>query len=69
VTRSARKHLSESDWAKVFAARCQTKQGRPISDAERALVDAAFKSDRRRYARMERDVFNATVPFGSSARR
>lgn len=60
--------LSDSDWQKVFRARCQSKQGRPISDAEQALVDAAYKSDRRRYAAMDKDVFNATVPFGSTAR-
>jgi hypothetical protein len=67
--RPARKQLSEQDWVKVFASRCQTKQGRrPISAAERDLVNAAYKSDRKRYAAMEKDVFNATVPFGSNVR-
>ena len=63
-----RKQLSDDDWAKVFASRCQTKQGRPISQAEQALVDTAYKSDRKRYSAMEKDVFNATVPFGSNVR-
>lgn len=63
-----RRKLTEADWAKVFAARCQTKQGRPISDEERKLVDAAYKSDLKRYAAMEKEIFNATVPFGSNVR-
>jgi hypothetical protein len=63
-----RRQLSDADWASVFAARCQTKQGRPISAEERKLVDAAYKSDRKRYTAMEKDVFNATVPFGSNVR-
>lgn len=53
----------------MFNARCKTKQGQLLSDEERALVDAAFESDRKRYASMERDVFNATAPFGSMARK
>lgn len=63
-----KKVLTESDWAKVFKARCQSKQGRPISEEERELCDAAFKSNRKRYSAMEGEVFNATVPFGSTAR-
>jgi hypothetical protein len=63
-----RKQLTEDEWSQVFKARCQSKQGRPISDAERTLVDAAYKSDRKRYSAMEKDVFNATVPFGSNVR-
>jgi hypothetical protein len=60
--------LTESEWRKVFAARCQTKQGRSISAEERALVDRAFETDPERYGAMDGDVFNATVPFGSTAR-
>jgi hypothetical protein len=63
-----RRQLSDDDWARVFSARCQSKQGRPISDEDRRLCDAAYKSDGKRYAALDRDVFNATVPFGSSAR-
>jgi hypothetical protein len=63
-----RKKLSEADWARVFGARCQTKQGRQVSADERTLIDAAYKSDRKRYAAMEKDIFNATVPFGSNVR-
>ncbi len=63
-----RKALTDEEWAQVFAARCQSKQGRPLSEKERALCDAAFESDKKRYAAMERDVFNATVPFGSTVK-
>jgi hypothetical protein len=56
------------DWVAVFEARCASKEGRTLSDEERVLCDAAFEADRARYAAMERDVFNATVPFGSCER-
>lgn len=63
-----KRKLSDAEWIKVFAARCQTKQGRTISQEEHDLVEAAYKSDPRRYGEMDKEVFNATVPFGSSAR-
>lgn len=63
-----KKKLTEDDWAKVFAARCQSKQGRPISKEDRVLVDAAWEEDPKRYGAMDPDVFNATVPFGSTKR-
>jgi hypothetical protein len=68
LTMAKRKQLTEDEWLQVFKARCQTKQGRPISEAEHDLVNAAYKSDRARYSAMEKDVFNATVPFGSNVR-
>lgn len=66
--RRNKKSLTESDWSKVFKARCQSKQGRPVSEEERRLVDVAFETDQARYAAMDKDVFNATVPFGSTVR-
>lgn len=60
--------LTESEWTKVFALRCRSKRGEHLSDEDRSLVDAAFASDEKRYAEMEPDVFDATVPFGSTAR-
>lgn len=60
--------LTESDWAAVFRARCSSKQGQALSREQRALVDAAYAEDPERYAALEPDVFNATVPFGSAAR-
>lgn len=44
------------------------KRGERLTDAEQDLVDAAFKNDPKRYAALEGDVFDATVPFGSAAR-
>ena len=64
----SKRQLTEAEWSAVFAARCQSKQGRPISPTERTLCDAAFKSDKERYIAMAADVFDATVPFGSTAR-
>jgi len=60
--------LTEWEWTKVFNLRCRTKRGESITDEERALVEAAFASDRKRYAAMGPDVFDATVPAGSTAR-
>lgn len=60
--------LSEAEWSRVFHLRCQGKQGRAITPEERALVDAAFEADPKRYAELESEVFNATVPFGSNVR-
>ena len=57
--------LTEKEWRYVFAVRCISKQGRPISEGERALIVRAYASDPRRYAAMDRDVFKATAPFGS----
>jgi hypothetical protein len=62
------KLLSETDWAKVFEIRCRGKQGRAVTSEEQELCQAAYKSDVERYRKMQREVFNATVPFGSSAR-
>jgi len=53
----------------VFQLRCRSKQGQDVSQEDLALVYAAFHEDLERYSAMEVDVFNATVPFGSSVRR
>jgi hypothetical protein len=58
--------LSEEQWARVFEARCKSKQGQKISEEERVLLDAAHEQDEKRYAAMDLDVFNATSPFGST---
>ena len=64
-----RKKLTEEEWRRVFQLRCRSKQGQDIAKEDLALVDAAFRDDLERYSAMEVDVFNATVPFGSSVRR
>jgi len=63
------KKLTEEEWRRVFQLRCRSKQGQDIAKEDLALVDAAFRDDLERYSAMEVDVFNATVPFGSSVRR
>ena len=50
----------------MFQLRCRTKQGQDIAKEDLALVAAAFRDDLERYSAMEVDVFNATVPFGST---
>ena len=64
-----RKKLTEEEWRRVFQLRCRTKQGQEISKEELALTATAFREDPKRYSALEVDVFNATVPFGSTARR
>jgi CO/xanthine dehydrogenase FAD-binding subunit len=64
-----KRRLTDDDWKAVFVARCSSKQGKPVSKAEMALIEAALKADEKRYGNMERDVFNATVPYGSNVRR
>lgn len=63
-----RQKLTDAEWRDVFRLRCKSKRGETLSKDERALVDRAYKEDEERYAAMEADVFDATVPFGSAAR-
>jgi hypothetical protein len=63
-----RRVLTAHEWDKVFQARCKSKRGLQLTEAERQLVEAAYVSDRKRYAALEPQVFNATVPCGSSRR-
>lgn len=64
-----RKKLTEEEWRRVFQLRCRAKQGQAIAKEDLALIAAAFRDDLERYSAMEVDVFNATVPFGSTVRR
>lgn len=63
-----KKKLTEERWEKVFYARCKSKQGQPVTEEESVLLDTAYASDLKRYTSLDEEVFNATVPFGSSAR-
>lgn len=64
-----KKHpLTEDEWRLVFEARCRSKQGIPLSADVRALCERAYSLDPERYSAMNADVFEATRPFGSSAR-
>jgi len=64
-----RRKLTEAEWREVFRLRCKSKSGGELSRPEHALVNRAYDEDPDRYGDTEIDVFNATVPFGSSARR
>jgi hypothetical protein len=67
---TARKRaLAEAEWREVFALRCRSKRGERLSPEEQRKCELAFRRDGLRYAEMERDVFNATVPFGSTVKR
>lgn len=66
--RRKRPPLTEAQWREVFAIRCRSKRGEPITKAELALCTRAMKEDEPRYSKMDADVFDATVPFGSNVR-
>lgn len=68
MPRRKKRKLTDAEWLKVFQLRCRSKQGQEISKEDRALVDAAFNEDPERYGALEPEVFDATVPFGSTAR-
>jgi hypothetical protein len=60
--------LTEAEWSTVFLARCKSRRGEAVSDVERALLDRAYRTNKERYASLDADVFDATVPAGSAAR-
>lgn len=62
------KPLTETEWLKVFRTRCKSKRGETLTPDEHVLIEKAFKQDQTRYAAMEPDVFDATVPVGSNAK-
>lgn len=59
--------LTDTSWRKVFAIRCRSKQGQPVTPAELGLCGRAMREDRTRYRAMDADIFKATAPFGSGA--
>jgi len=62
------KPLTETEWRAVLKARCNSKRGLPNSRVDQSLCERAFAEDRKRYSEMDVDVFNETVPFGSTVR-
>lgn len=60
--------LSEAEWKEVFRVRCKNKRGEQLNEQEQMLVERAWSSDRARYRNLDADVFDATVPFGSTVR-
>ena len=63
-----KKKTIDIDWDKVFRLRCQSKLGIQLTPEDIEYFSAAIKQDGERYSNMDKDVFNATVPFGSHAR-
>ena len=63
-----KRRLTEVEWSQVFDVRCRSKRGESTTAREQRLVNKAFEEDRARYAAMEADVFDATVPFGSNVK-
>lgn len=57
--------LDEHEWRKVFELRCKSKRGHGLSENEQALVERAYRADPARYAAMNGEVFQATLPFGA----
>ncbi len=52
------------DWEKVFKLRCRSKRGCDLTVEEMLYCHAAIEEDMKRYASMDKDVWNATAPFG-----
>lgn len=63
-----KKKLTDESWRQVFAIRCRSKQGQPIALSEQGLCMRAMREDLDRYNKLTADVFDATVPFGSTVR-
>ena len=63
-----KQQLTEQEWLRVFEVRCRAKQGQTLSEADMQLLNVALNDNRERYIKMDPEVFNATVPFGSTAR-
>lgn len=60
---------SAYDRARCFDLRCRSKRGEYINSEDHAFVSRMFKKYPEWYSVTEKDVFNATVPFGSAVRR
>jgi len=66
--RKSKRKLDAAEWSAVFRLRCRSKSGSQLSPEELDLCKAAMEEDPKRYSGMNSDVFDATVPFGSSAK-
>ena len=60
--------LTEAEWREVFRIRCRSKQGMQPSVDEHKLITRAFSADPIRYKALNADVFDATVPLGSTVK-
>jgi hypothetical protein len=69
MKKKVRPPLTEAEWQVVFKGRCDSKRGIQSSPEVQTLIERAFRENRERYGKMDVDVFNETVPFGSTVRR
>jgi hypothetical protein len=60
--------LTDDQWREVFRIRCRCRRGDVTTVRELDLVGRAYKENHKRYSAMNEDVFDATVPFGSTVR-
>lgn len=60
----------EIDWYKVYNIRIKCKGTGYIPNKDEIdLLESAYFHDPSRYKKMDKDIFNATVPFGSNVRK
>jgi hypothetical protein len=50
---------------RVFRLRCESKEGRTLSETDQRFLDAAFRAHAEEYATLGPLVFEATKPFGA----
>lgn len=53
------------NWSLVFDLRCKSKRGQGLSEVEQKTLYEAWKADPDRYNGLDKDVFEATKPFGA----
>ena len=56
---------SPEDMERCFKLRCQSKQGIRLHPDDQKFVERIFKKYQEWYSSTERDVFEATKPFGA----
>jgi hypothetical protein len=61
--------MNSKEKVKLFKIRCAGKRWEYVSKEDHRFCAAMFKKYPKEYGEMEVDVFNATVPFGSTVRR
>jgi hypothetical protein len=65
MPRKPRTKLTEADWQRVFKLRCRSKSGIEQTPEEMAFCHGAARQDPERYNAMDKEVFEATKPFGA----
>lgn len=50
---------------RCFELKCRSKEGRPLSKEDQAFLLDCFNRFPKEYGAMEKEVFEATKPFGA----